>query len=373
MPKFINGPTNYVQLKGKINNIEKNIYLFFDTHYKIDNQTRCESFDSIDISYYLYKKIQKTKEPLEFFMEVKSSELCGPISNKRDIYINEVTNLFRSEFIIETIDGEEIIRHSKTNPNVRLHYLDIRDHLNLFLILDMIKVEMLNNVKLLFASDNLDYIDELKNNIILIKNKIDSLKKNIREVKKNNQSYDKKINTEKYYLNKVINRYSDEKLKNYINEFIEINNNNVFYNINICIEELLYYIEDYNNEINLTNKDTKLIEIKKLIDIIYEGIIDIYTLLTDGYLLRRLIDKNYIKNSVIYTGSQHSTNYIFFLVKYYNFEIIKVYDSIEKDIKKINDIIRNSDYVFRIYKLFRLKEPNRIQCVQYEPLGIENK
>jgi hypothetical protein len=28
MPGFINGPTNYAYLRGKINNIEKNIYLF---------------------------------------------------------------------------------------------------------------------------------------------------------------------------------------------------------------------------------------------------------------------------------------------------------------------------------------------------------
>ena len=56
MPKYINGPTNYVQLKGKINGYEKNIFLFMDRHYEIDKQTRCESFDSIDISHYLYKK-----------------------------------------------------------------------------------------------------------------------------------------------------------------------------------------------------------------------------------------------------------------------------------------------------------------------------
>ena len=33
-----------------------------ETSYKMDNQKRCESFDSIDISYYLYKKIKDAKE-----------------------------------------------------------------------------------------------------------------------------------------------------------------------------------------------------------------------------------------------------------------------------------------------------------------------
>ena len=49
MVKFINGPTNYAHLKGIINGVEKNIHLFMDIHNKIDAQTKCESFDSIEI------------------------------------------------------------------------------------------------------------------------------------------------------------------------------------------------------------------------------------------------------------------------------------------------------------------------------------
>jgi ACT domain-containing protein len=69
MPKFINGPTNYAHLKGMINGVEKNVYLFMDTHYELDEQTKCESFDSIDISHYLYRKIKDTINPLDFFMD----------------------------------------------------------------------------------------------------------------------------------------------------------------------------------------------------------------------------------------------------------------------------------------------------------------
>ena len=75
MPKFINGPVNYAHLRGKINGIQKNIYLFMDTHNKIDNQTRCESFNSIDITYYLYKIIKDTEESIDFFMEIQQKEI----------------------------------------------------------------------------------------------------------------------------------------------------------------------------------------------------------------------------------------------------------------------------------------------------------
>ena len=31
-----------------------------DIHKKLDEQIRCETFDSIDISHYMYKKIKNT-------------------------------------------------------------------------------------------------------------------------------------------------------------------------------------------------------------------------------------------------------------------------------------------------------------------------
>ena len=67
MTEYINGPINFANLRGSINGIDKNIYFFMDTHYDLDNQTRCESFNSIDISQYLYQKIIEAKKPLDFF------------------------------------------------------------------------------------------------------------------------------------------------------------------------------------------------------------------------------------------------------------------------------------------------------------------
>ena len=31
-PEFINGPVNYIKLKGTIDNVEKEIYIFVDKH-----------------------------------------------------------------------------------------------------------------------------------------------------------------------------------------------------------------------------------------------------------------------------------------------------------------------------------------------------
>jgi hypothetical protein len=76
-----------------------------------------------------------------------------------------------------------------------------------------------------------------------------------------------------------------------------------------------------------------------------------------------MLDKNYVKKSIVYSGAQHSLNCIYFLVKYYGFKIIKIHNSLEKDIDKLMTEISNGNNVFNIYKFFNLK--NNIQCIDY--------
>jgi hypothetical protein len=173
MPEYINGPTNYAHLNGKINGIEKNIFLFFDKHLDLDEQTRCKSFNSIDITYYLYTLIQDAKDYLDFFMEIRLLQLNDKITNKKDIYINEVINLFKSEFIIDKKDGKDEVKYSKTNSKVRLHYLDIRDCQGIFHLrdiylkikknLDLLKKDEKN--KLIYFKKILEYVNLINEEI----------------------------------------------------------------------------------------------------------------------------------------------------------------------------------------------------------------
>ena len=118
MPKFVSCPTNYIKLIGSVNGIQKIIYILMkiynDVHNDIDNQTKCESFDTEEISHFIYKKIKKAQKPLDFFMEIRAEQFIQPRQNKKDIYFEEVIDLFKSEFIIE----KDQVKYSKTNPNV---------------------------------------------------------------------------------------------------------------------------------------------------------------------------------------------------------------------------------------------------------------
>jgi hypothetical protein len=371
MVEYINGPINFAHLKGSINGINKNIYFFMDVHNDLDNQTRCDSFNSIDISQYLYKKIIEASSSLDFFMEIRSTNFEKKVSNKRDVYIEEVINLFKTEFIIEKIKDNTVVRYSKSNPNVRLHYLDIRDHLELFDVLDIIDYGIRKNIKLFIINlkDNEKkdkYMQNILNNIELIVKKIETIAETKNEVMKNADvflehpelnSYNKKTETQKYYLNKIINKYTDKNFKKKIKKFINNYYNAIISNLYILLGKL----EDNIEKFDIINEKM----LYELIVSIKEVIIDLYSLFTDAFLLRRILDKNYVKKCIVYSGRQHSLNCIFFLVKYYDFKIIKIYDSTEKNVDKLTEEISNADNVFKIYKFFKVDEKN-IQCIYYE-------
>ena len=152
-------------------------------------------------------------------------------------------------------------------------------------------------------------------------------------------------------------------------------------NIKIFLEEHFKYLfnEILNAIINIRSYldiyDVKyLTKIKENLQIIYDSSIDIYSLLVDIYLLRRILDKNYVTNCIVYCGSQHSANYIYFLLKYCNFRLNNIQKSIEQDLNKLVDSIKEADFAIHIYKLLYLKEKKYSQCItKYEPLTYEQR
>ena len=352
-PEYINGPTNYAHLQGNINGIEKNIYLFFDKHLPLNDQTRCESFNSVDITYYLYTLIKNATDYLDFFMEIRLSQL-------RDIYINEVINLFKSEFVIENKGTTKQVKYSKTNSKVRLHYLDIRDCLGIYYLRNIIDIKIKKYLNLLSKDEKnkIIYYKKILKYVDIVNQQIDLLDKNMREIIINkNVVYDKINNKQKYYLDKLINKYKNIQLKQSINIFLNSHYNLILDHFKVAILEI--------NSINENMIDTTIItDLTEVIDEIQVYINKIYGLFTDVYLLRRFLDKNYINNSVIYSGGAHSINYIFFLVKYCNFKIVKIHNSLEKNVKILINKIKKEDKSFNIYDLFLFKN-NYIQCIPY--------
>jgi hypothetical protein len=364
-PEFINGPTNYVKLNGSINNVEKEIHIFFDKHLELEDQTRCTSFNSIDISYYLYKLIKTSKEQLDLFMEIRTSQIDGIISNKKDIYMNDVINLFKSEFI-DKVNNEANIKYSKTNSNVKLHYFDIRDHLDIFYLTKIINQKITKYINLLKndKENKTIYVNKIVSYLNLINQKIELLDSNSKEVSFNkNIIYDKINNKQKYYLNKILNQYLD---------------NNLFFNINLYLNIHSRAIIKGINEVSQSIKDILTYDILMNIEALDENnnklgehILQLYSLYTDLYLLRRILDKNYVNKCIIYSNGSHSINIIFFLIKYCNFQILKIHKSKETNLDILMNKIITKTYYFDICDLFMLKKIY-IQCIGWEYIGIDD-
>jgi len=372
MPQFINGPVNFVQLEGNINNIQKNITIFMDVHLDLNNQTRCESFDSIDISQYLYNQIKTTKISLDFFLEIHDEQLQQQITNKRDIYIKDVIEMFKSEFIIE----KDKVKYSKSNSNsnVRLHYLDIRDHLNIFYIGNQIInviIPKLNSLKndvltdnILTNNDKINILEQIKTHINKIKEYITNIFENKNNIQQNpNYSFDKK--SQKYYLNKMIHKYEHTTLKTKINLFFNMITIDYMGKLHNIIFKIFEYIILYKNDL----KNIEYInEILLLVDSLNTIILKMYTFFTDIYFLRRFLDKDYIQNVITYCGRYHALNYIFFLIKYCNFKINKIYNTNGLSIDNIvNKIIETND-LNDIYNLFLVKGEKPKQCIVNIPI-----
>jgi len=51
---------------------------------------------------------------------------------------------------------------------------------------------------------------------------------------------------------------------------------------------------------------------------------NITCMLTDLFLLRRILDKDYVKTALIYTGNYHLSDTCHLLIKYFNFKITNI-------------------------------------------------
>jgi len=353
--KYITGPINAIRIENK----DKVIYLFSDLHMELNKQTECEDIKSVQFYQYLDKKFRKTEQILDFFYE----EPTGIYYNFEKFKKNkEESKKDKNEPIsiyFQTI--EKII--DKKYENVRKHFINIRSEENLFDIYYNLSDGITNIINLdtdkTFLSEK--YINELLktfDNFLLILTFIDNIinKKNEdNELKEKYKSFVKFIDRIKKFTDKSENA---EKFE------IIFKNMNLWYNTMITtineIKELIKKLYEENNKkttIILNNKGEyhrgnidKIDELKsnlnKKLNEIYNNLFFYDVYLMDLYFLRRILEKKYIKTGIVYAGNLHITNYLIFLVKYYDFKITNIVYNMFGSIDKLNNYIRKQDIGF---------------------------
>jgi hypothetical protein len=158
------------------------------------------------------------------------------------------------------------------------------------------------------------------------------------------------------YINKILNKYKNNNIKDKI---IKIYNlliiKYIKYILNLCIE-LTNFINKNKTEIEINNLIYDENKMKKQQFILFNlyliklHLLNPFVILSDLYLLRRLLDKNYTKNNIIYCNMCSLSNITILLVKYFNFKITNVYYNthFSNEIDKLN-INNYIDYTNLLY------------------------
>ena len=102
------------------------------------------------------------------------------------------------------------------------------------------------------------------------------------------------------------------------------------------------------------------------------------------YFLRRFLDKDYVRNAIVYTGAAHSVSYIYILISI-GFKITHVSKSKIKNMKKLNGAIskiKEFPSEQSIYELLVLFLPSKVkQCTdisnfpedfEWNEFGVQN-
>ena len=370
---YVNGPINFFRLK---NNNNKDIYLFSDIHKDLNNQTECDEINSINIDKFFLNFFKNNKKQVDFMLETYKDYQNNYESQN---YLFKLRKMFNSFY--------------KKNPyyeNLRIHYLDIRNykyleqiHQNSYYLIDYLNS---NNIyKFKTINEKLDTMKFYLNKIM------DYYVNNL------DKSYDTdKENIFENLLDKIMNKYNNIDNKQKINKFLETNFYKKIKYTNELITNLKTKLNEYSINIENSNKKDKYVvcnknkkdyekyiyeysfyNTKEYYDIKYEinnkcseikEQVDIIKLtIMDCYFLRRFLDKDYITNNIVYTGFIHTIEYLYFLVKHYDFKIIEMDDKNSYTIKELNNIIKNNNSIYDVINILLSKQSFK-QCIKINKL-----
>lgn len=411
--KQVNGPINVVRMEGKINGINKVIYLFMDQH--LQAQTQCDNVFSVDINTYFantFHKLNKSNKMYDFFLEINPTQLIDPInqsnqssqlpkqppapapikSNYRNIYIFEVMRLFKRIFKYEP--NSDKVSISKYFRKVRLHYMDIRDYFHTYVFVELYEVmhilyhiQSMNKIFKGQLDQLLNFLKRFRSHCQMIKTEMESMKKN--PIKPDNkilighlkhdisQEEKDKMSVEniRYILYKSFYRYNHKDVQKkmivqmgrLISELVELSNQcddiiNILTNIGYFVIIDDNVLTKINDEISYGTDHLlpkMIFSIAESFRSLNNNFVKFFARFMDVYFIRRFLDKEYITNAITYTGSVHSMLYIEILSKNFGFKVTNYYWSLIKDLDDLNREIVKLNFE-ELQEIFY--PPVRAQC-----------
>jgi hypothetical protein len=302
---LINGPVNIVKLNGNANGVNKTLNIFFDFHNKI---SKCDQEPNINIEKYLENKFNNSKSRLDFYLEITKSNFENSNFAKNS-YLEEVSKLFKN--------------NKQLFPFVKFHCIDIREEESSY---DTCIENICNIIEnSLDANLSNSEIDEINNNL----NKI---KKNIIQLK---------INIASLFNNQTLNNY----IQNFINHKIDL---------------IIKLIKKIKKEVKMkipNDRFNKSVKYGTHYNVYYKIgslILQIYLYIMDTHFINKFLNNDKTTDGIVYAGGSHCVDYIFILVKYFDFKIVNVSNNSNDTnfIQNITEKINNIKSPFILEKYF---------------------
>jgi hypothetical protein len=401
---MVNGPLNVIRVEGKINGKLKVLYLFGDTHTAVENQTECDDIHAHDVDKYILEQFKKqceetknkngscdNEQKIDMFLEISPDGMTRDsfYNTHKHIYIQKIKKIFMNQFM--THKNKTILANDY--DNVRLHYIDFRTYFPKLLsdTIDlMVKKTHEYGALKTKIHDNISLIKIIKTQCI-------NMLKIMKKPKKNNiniqidATRDKMDVTETTDIQKfqilenmfykIRNVYHNDNIKQKINEAFDLHVVKEYENFIKYVEEtklafddllikineskykLIYkkngFLSDvnYGYDDNIENIQKELsVRVNKIRD--YESTLNF--MIIDYYMVRRMLDKEYISNSINYAGLAHTANTMYLLLKYFDFDITHIAKSSGNDLKKLKKNIVNLKYPSEA--IFYIIPPEKLQC-----------
>jgi hypothetical protein len=398
----VSGPVNVVRLEGNVFGINKVLYTFFDYHLPCNSETRCKDIFSDTIARYLTEQFKGASgSTLDFFLETFPTTITYK-GTSRDIYLEELRNMVAEAFSYNP--EENRVYPSDIFPNVRLHYIDIRDYLFsdiLWAQFDYVLGVFMNiyNYVMQQQLPKQDDLADLKNELLELIKSIKGIRgsffgqtggkgKIIREGTKQVPHKEHQENAQ-HLIGKIEGRYKHNQVKTVMLRMLD---DYLLDGLDSAIDGLDTVVKTLNGIMDLSSVNPHMLnptvfDVKEIntpdfswlvnygpnMDEIMAETVSIYqmmvrlntvcksalTIPVDVFFLRRFLDKDYITNGISYTGAAHSLMYVHILTKYFDFKVTNASYS-KYSIAETNKRAVNTAYGIDFFLLF--VPPTTYQC-----------
>lgn len=375
--KEISGPINVLRLEGMVGSTEgpneaksKVVYIFFDDQSPITSQTECLNVHSIDVNKYIVNTFHKisTTDPdyiCDFFVDSTPAQYrIDPVERAR-IQQTQGTAILRPTYedqIVRLVQSANAYdpksRRAQSSvlfKNVRLHYVDITEPLMKRIVETLAQAESVvrnSPSHSLAPIDPYAYVllEQVKQEIALYTRIYQTI------LTRPSATIDEPHTQFARYLRKLLYGFKVPAVKRILTEYVHASFDQLSQlskQIDETIKLFVTSVHDQENppftytdgvykyDIAKTRLDVESVG-QRILDThtLFIGSLQTVTELSDLYLLRRLLDKDYISHSVIYASREKGIHITRILVGDFDFKITNTAFTAITDMTKLNQTIR---------------------------------